>query len=216
MKIKKSLYITKLSLLSLLALLAVINFNSQNIFAQGSLAGRYELAPNVGTAPAARSFDKIKVVELFSVSCGHCYNFFKEEDKFKKAFNGKVSFVSFDMGWMGDNLARFFQLAVQEKKEKKAKEILFSAFFNAGMHNLNDPKVLQVFAGELKITGDLDKKMRTKFITKKMVDLQKLVSRNKINSTPTFIINDVIIVKGANIANLAKVINSLLKEPVSF
>jgi len=188
-------------------------FPSNNLRAE--IQGTYKLAEGK-TEPKANSYDTVKVVEVFSITCPHCYEFFKKEDPLLKKFDKKLNLSWIEVGWIGPNLTQFFYLADKQKKGFLALDVLFRAFHEAGIADLNNPEQLKIFASDLKMGANFLKEMQTPDIIKRYTDGVATTSRFGIKSTPAFIVEDSLILSGNDSANLAKVVNSLLKKPVVF
>lgn len=164
--------------------------------------------------PKDGSLDQVKLIEVFSISCVYCYNFFKSEQDFKKKFDGKLNHQYLDIGWIGENLSKFLYLADDNNKLPQARGLLFKSFHEAGIKDLNNPKTLGIFAKQLKIEDSYIEKMNADAIVKRIAAGSTLIRKFGVDSTPTFIIEDSILVKGGDLENLSLVINSLLKNPV--
>ena len=179
------------------------------------IEGRFRLAPGK-KAPAAASLDQVKYVEIFSITCPHCYNFFQKSAPFFQAYQGKINRTAIEVGWLGDNVTRFFYLAEKEGKGSQAEGLLFRAFHESGVRDLNNPDKLKIFAQELKLGDDFQKKMMAPEISQRVATGQKFVNSFGLKSTPSFVLEDSVIVEGDDVANLSLVINSMLKKPVTF
>ena len=203
-------------LLSMLAATVFLSSGSQLLFSQ-QIEGQYRISNHaLKPPPAPRSLDQVKVVEALSISCIHCYNFFaSSEKKFLDQFGDKVDFSFIDVGWIGPNLSRFLYLADNYQATHDTIEILFRSFHDDGIRSLNSPKMLKTIAAELDFPADYEEAMQDKAITRKLIEGSTLLNRFKITTTPSFIIEDSIVVVGNDVNNLSRVVNSLLKEPVS-
>ncbi len=197
-----------------LAILSSIVLIPPSALAQNELKGNFSLARYpLKPVPKAGSLDKVKVIEIFSISCIHCYNFSKVQGQLITKYGSKLDLTHYDVGWLGDNLTRFIFLSDEEKKGDTARELLFKAYHEAGIKDLNNPKTLKVFANQIGLPADFETMMKKPSITASLANSNAYISRFRVDSTPTFIVEDSIIVRGDDPLNLSLLISSLLKNP---
>ncbi|MBU2647351.1 thioredoxin domain-containing protein [bacterium] len=179
-----------------------------------AIPGKYEVIIPF-SPPAAHSLDQVTIHEVFAFDCGHCYNFHRTEyQALKKKFNHKVKFVYHPIGWRGPDPGRLFFIAEQKGKGEPVMMMVFDFIFNKGLgaEMFNRDK-LQFVARLNGLEKEFDTMMDAPEIVQKMNDSMQYAKDKKIDSTPTLVVEDVLIPE-RTYANLVTIINALLKEPV--
>ena len=87
--------------------------------------------------------------------------------------------------------------------------MLFRAFHDSGIRNLNNKNVISALALELGLKEDYEKMKNDPLILEKIKFSSLYINKLGIRSTPSFIIENSILVEGASIKNIAQVIDSL-------
>jgi predicted DsbA family dithiol-disulfide isomerase len=189
----------------------ILAFVKTPVFAD--LSGKYDIiVPNI--PPVEHSLDKIRIDEVFSFTCSHCYNFHKNAVFLEKIFGDKIEIHSIPIGWGGHNPGKLFYIAEEANKGHQVKARIFEfAFDREKGGEIYKMDVLRGVAIVEGVQNFFDEKMDSPEITKKMKAGIRLADISKIDSTPTIVIERSIKTSG-DIKNLVTVINSLLKEPV--
>ena len=193
--------------------LAVVTFATA---ALAELSGKYEIIiPNI--PPREHSLDKVNITEFFSVTCGHCYNFHKNATKLKEKYGDKIEITPNPVGWYGKDAGRLYYIGKKLGKGDLVINTLFSFVFEQSIENIGQ-KIYQreMLRNVALVTGlneEFDKYIDDPKIVKVMDNAVQNAKDFNIHSTPTIVVEGSIKTSG-NIANLDKIINSLLKEPV--
>ena len=164
------------------------------------------------TPPKAGSLKQVKVIEVLSFACPHCYEFNKKLPILTKKYKDKVSWTHYPTGAVGINPIRLYFISVKKNKGKQTKDLLFRAFHDSGIRNLNNNNVILALALELGLKEDYEKMKNDPLILEKIRFSRLYINKLGIRSTPSFIIENSILVEGANIKNIAQVIDSLLQK----
>ena len=164
------------------------------------------------TPPKAGSLKQVKVIEVLSFACPHCYEFNKKLPILTKKYKDKVSWTHYPTGAVGINPIRLYFISIKKNKGKQTKDLLFRAFHDSGIRNLNNNNVILALALELGLKEDYEKMKNDPLILEKIRFSRLYINKLGIRSTPSFIIENSILVEGANIKNIAQVIDSLLQK----
>lgn len=181
-----------------------------NAIAQ-DIKGRYTLLDGK-TAPESNSLDKVVVVEYFSFACGHCYNFNSQLPEFKLKYKGRVIFKHYPLGYAGINPSKLYFIAQTKNKTTETKNLIFRAYHDSGIKNINNDNIILTLAQELNLKDDYLELKDESFIIDQIKFTKLFAAKNSIRSTPSFIIENSLLVVGANTKNLSLVIDSLLKK----
>lgn len=183
-------------------------------FLFAEIPGNYELiVPHV--PPAARSLDKVIIVEVFAFDCVHCYHFNRDlYPKLKKKFGDKLVLDAKPIGWRGHDPGRLYFIAKNENKGHEVMLTIFELIFEGGLREqMFSRDKLQFVARRHGLFEAFKTQMDSPRIVRQMnQSIQYAKSRN-INSTPTLVIEDAIM-PVRTYSNLVTIINALLKEPV--
>jgi len=176
--------------------------------------GKYEVIIPF-SAPPEHSLDQVTIHEVFAFDCPHCFDFYNNEYKaLKKKFKDKVKFVLQPIGWRGPDPGRLYFIAEQKGKGDQVVAMIFDFIFNKGLGNqMFTRDKLQFVARMTGLTNEFKTMMDDPQIVKKMNDSMDFAKARKIDSTPTLVIEKVMIAQ-RNYSNLVTIINGLLKEPV--
>ena len=183
---------------------------AQEIQAQ-EIKGNYRLLEGK-TPPKAGSLKKVKVIEVLSFACPHCYDFNKNLPTLTKKYKDKVIWTHYPTGAVGINPILLYFISVKKNKGKQTKDLLFRAFHDSGIRNLNNKNVISALALELGLKEDYEKMKNDPLILEKIKFSSLYINKLGIRSTPSFIIENSILVEGASIKNIAQVIDSLLQK----
>jgi len=186
-------------------------FVKTTIFAE--LPGSYDIiVPNV--PPVEHSKDKVRIDEVFSFTCGHCYYLYKDIKLIEAVFGDKIEIHSVPIGWGGLNPGKLLYIAEEVNLGHKVKGRIFEFAFDrnkgADIYKMDVLRSIAIMEGIHKL---FDEKMASPEIIKKMKAGIRMTKIAKIDSTPTLVIEGSI-KTSRNIKNLFLIINSLLKEPV--
>ena len=175
------------------------------------IQGRY--TPLEGKSPlVAGSLTTVRVVEVLSFTCPHCYYFHNNLDSFQEKYGDKLIISHLPIGYAGINPAKLYFIALENDKGKEVKELLFQSFHDSGIRNLNHPNIINTLAKIAGIEQKYEQQKNSSAILDKIKFVKIFASKNNIRSTPTFVIENSILVVGADIDNLSLVLDSLLKE----
>ena len=188
----------------------VQEIQAQEIKAQ-EIKGNYRLLEGK-TPPKAGSLKKVKVIEVLSFACPHCYDFNKNLPTLTKKYKDKVIWTHYPTGAVGINPILLYFISVKKNKGKQTKDLLFRAFHDSGIRNLNNKNVISALALELGLKEDYEKMKNDPLILEKIKFSSLYINKLGIRSTPSFIIENSILVEGASIKNIAQVIDSLLQK----
>ncbi len=177
----------------------------------GAIQGNYTILAGK-TPPKAHSLKKVKIIEVLSFACPHCYNFNKNLPTLVKKYGNKVNWTHYPTGAVGINASRLYFIAVKKNKGKQTKSLIFRAFHDSGIRNLNNNSVILALAQELGLKEDFEKMKNDSLILEEIRFSRLYINKIGIRSTPSFIVENSILVEGADIRNIAKVIDSLLQK----
>ena len=202
--------ITTLFVCLAIIIAGITSIQAQEIQAQ-EIQGNYRLLEGK-TPPKAGSLKKVKVIEVLSFACPHCYDFNKNLPTLTKKYKDKVIWTHYPTGAVGINPILLYFISVKKNKGKQTKDLLFRAFHDSGIRNLNNKNVISALALELGLKEDYEKMKNDPLILEKIKFSSLYINKLGIRSTPSFIIENSILVEGASIKNIAQVIDSLLQK----
>ena len=202
--------ITTLFVCLAIIIAGITSIQAQEIQAQ-EIKGSYRLLEGK-TPPKAGSLKKVKVIEVLSFACPHCYDFNKNLPTLTKKYKDKVIWTHYPTGAVGINPILLYFISVKKNKGKQTKDLLFRAFHDSGIRNLNNKNVISALALELGLKEDYEKMKNDPLILEKIKFSSLYINKLGIRSTPSFIIENSILVEGASIKNIAQVIDSLLQK----
>ena len=162
--------------------------------------------------PKANSLEKVKVIEVLSFTCSYCYFFQKNLPDFQKKYGKKLEITHIPIGYAGINPSKLYFIALENEKGKQTKKLIFQSFHDSGIRNINHPAVIARLAKVVGLEKEYEEKKNDPDILDKIKFAQFYTRGKNIQSTPTFIIEDSILVVGANLENLSNIIDSLLKK----
>jgi len=197
-----------------LAFLILFSFLLTPVTTFSAIPGNYEVIIPF-SAPPANSLDQVTIHEVFAFDCGHCFDFHKHEYKaLKKHFKNKVKFVLRPIGWRGPDPGRLYFIAEQKGKGEQVLLMTFDFIFNKGLgKQMFNRDKLQFVARLNGLSEEFKTMMDSPEIVKKMNESMDYAREKKIDSTPTLVIENVMI-PNRHHSNLVTIINALLKEPV--
>lgn len=181
-----------------------------NSWAQ-SIQGNYKILEGK-TPPKAGSLEKVKVIEVFSFTCPHCYNFQKQLSQFQKKYGEKLEISHIPIGYSGINPSKLYFIALENNKGAEIKKLIFQSFHDSGVRNINSSETISVLAKIGEISTEFEKHKDNEAILDRIKFAKIFASSRKIARTPSFVIENSILVEGGNTNNLSLVIDSLLKK----
>ncbi|GAB1255564.1 hypothetical protein NBRC116494_00660 [Aurantivibrio plasticivorans] len=133
---------------------------------------------------------KIEVVEVFSYSCGHCYNFEPLIKEYKKNLPEGVKFKQEHIKWDGptENLARAFYTA-KALRSDAANDAMFNAIHIERKRVVEEKEIKKVFLEAGVEEKAFDKTYRSFGVNSKVNRLQDMMSDYQIDSTPQLVVN---------------------------
>ena len=196
------------------ALLALFSLLLIPLTALAVIPGKFDVIVPF-SPPPANSLDQVTIHDVFAFDCPHCYDFFSNEYKaLKKKFKNKVKIIQQPIGWRGPDPGRLYFIAEQKGKGDQVLAMTFDFIFNKGLgKEMFKRDKLQFVARLNGLTKEFNTMMDAPEIVKKMNDSMAYAQSKKIDSTPTLVIEDVMI-PNRHYSNLVTIINALLKEPV--
>ena len=162
--------------------------------------------------PLAGSLEKVRMVEVFSFTCSYCYAFQKQLADFLEQYKEKLELIHLPIGFSGVNPAKLYFIALDLEKGEEVKKLIFQSFHDSGIRNINSLEVLKVLAKISGIEKEFEENKNSDLILDKIKFAKIYASSRKIQRTPTFVIENSILVGGADTRNLSLVIDSLLKK----
>ena len=186
----------------------LFTFLITGILAQ-EIEGRYKVLEGKEPLTPA-SFKKLKVVEVFSFTCPHCYSFQKQLNKFEEKYKNKVELTHLPIGYSGVNPSKLYFIALENKKGAAVKKLIFQSFHDSGIRNINNPQIIKTLAKISGIENIYQKQQNNSAILDRIKFAQFYASSRGIASTPSFVIENTLVVEGADVKNLSKVLDSLL------
>ena len=175
------------------------------------IKGRYKVLEGK-EPPLPESLEKIKVVEVFSFTCPHCYSFQKQLDKFQEKYKNKVEISHLPIGYSGVNPSKLYFIALENGKGPFVKKLIFQSFHDSGIRNINNPQIITTLAKISRLGKEYEEQQNNPAILDKIKFSQFYASSRGISSTPSFIIENALVVEGADVKNLSEVLDSLLAK----
>lgn len=178
------------------------------------IPGKYEIiVPHV--PPAERSKTQVTLVEVFAFDCGHCFNFNKNMlPKLESKFGDKIKFMAKPIGWRGHDPGRLYFIAEEKGKGHQVMMMIFDLIFEKGLgRQMFERDKLQFVAKLNGLTQEYNTLMDDPRIVRKMNESVQYAGIRNINSTPTIVIEDVLIPE-RTFSNIVKIVNAILIDPV--
>jgi predicted DsbA family dithiol-disulfide isomerase len=152
---------------------------------------------------------------VLAFDCDHCYQFYRTTyPKLKKKFGNKINIVIRPIGWRGHDPGRLYFIAQRKRKGEQVMATIFDFIHEKGLgKQMYDRDMLQFVAKLNGLSNEFKTMMDDKEIVDKMNESVRWSESRNINSTPTLVIENALIVK-RDYFNLVTVINALLKVPV--
>ncbi len=177
------------------------------------LPGKFEvIIPNI--PPVARSLDKVRIDEVFSFTCSHCWELNKQIPLIEKIFEGKLEISARPIGWAGPNPGRLYYIGLEKGKGQQVKDRIFSFVFEQDLaQQINNKEILKNVAILEGLSNEFVTMMESPDIIKKMKDGIAIAEYANVDSTPTLIVENAI-TTSRDLKNLFELVNALLKEPV--
>jgi thiol:disulfide interchange protein DsbA len=171
-------------------LMAFIFLFPGTVLADEKIRGKYEV---IGDITKLKGANKIKMLEFFNYSCGHCYRFLETSKKLRAKFKDKLHHKKYPIYWGNQTAypAMAFYIADSVGIEEEFTQELFNTSFKLSI-NVFQPKVIRFLAKEFKIEKEMKEGMQSDAIKAKTDDSLALAKKYKANETPTIIINDVL------------------------
>ena len=167
-----------------------------------------------GIPPKEKSLDVVKIYEVFSFGCPHCFYLNNKIPKFKERFGKKVEIIPVPIGWIGPDPGRLYYIAKSKGKGEQVKDMIFDFYHVKGLgKTIYTRDKLQFVARMNGLAKEFKDLMDDPIVIKEMNDGIQMAEDKKIKSTPTFLVEGVLKASG-NLENLFYIVNSLLKEPV--
>ena len=182
-------------------------------FGMAQIKGKWEpIIPNV--PPKVHSLDQVRIYEVFSFGCPHCYHLNEKLPQLKKRFGNKIKLIPMPIGWQGVNPGRLYFIAEEKGKGEAVKAMIFDFYHQKGLEDaIYSKDKLQYVARFNGLSNEFKTRMEAPDIVKKMNDSMQFARDKGVQSTPTLIIEGALKTHG-DIQNLTLIINSLLKDPV--
>lgn len=185
-------------------------FITASLWAQ-EIKGKYRLLEDK-TPPIAGSLDTVKVVEVFSFTCPHCYSFQKQLDSFQKKYQEKLELSHIPIGFSGVNPSKLYFIALDNNKGAEIKKLIFQSFHDSGIRNINNSEIIKVLARIEGLEEEYEENKNNEAILDRVKFAQIYATSRRIQRTPTFVVENSILVEGADTKNLSLVLDSLLKK----
>jgi thiol:disulfide interchange protein DsbA len=160
------------------------------VVADEKIRGKYEV---IGDITKLKGANKIKMLEFFNYSCGHCYRFLETSKKLRAKFKDKLHHKKYPIYWGNQTAypAMAFYIADSVGIEEEFTQELFDTSFKLSI-DVFQPKVIRFLAKEFKIEKEMKEGMQSDTIKAKTDESLALAKKYKANETPTIIINDVL------------------------
>ena len=160
------------------------------VVADEKIRGKYEV---IGDITKLKGANKIKMLEFFNYSCGHCYRFLETSKKLRAKFKDKLHHKKHPIYWGNQTAypAMAFYIADSIGMEEEFTQELFDTSFKLSI-DVFQPKVIRFLAKEFKIEKEMKEGMQSDVIKAKTDESLALAKKYKANETPTIIINDVL------------------------
>ena len=171
-------------------LMAFIFLFPGTVVADEKIRGKYEV---IGDITKLKGANKIKMLEFFNYSCGHCYRFLETSKKLRAKFKDKLHHKKYPIYWGNQTAypAMAFYIADSVGIEEEFTQELFDTSFKLSI-DVFQPKVIRFLAKEFKIEKEMKEGMQSDVIKAKTDESLALAKKYKANETPTIIINDVL------------------------
>ena len=171
-------------------LMAFIFLFPGTVVADEKIRGKYEV---IGDITKLKGANKIKMLEFFNYSCGHCYRFLETSKKLRAKFKDKLHHKKYPIYWGNQTAypAMAFYIADSVGIEEEFTRELFDTSFKLSI-DVFQPKVIRFLAKEFKIEKEMKEGMQSDVIKAKTDESLALAKKYKANETPTIIINDVL------------------------
>ena len=171
-------------------LMAFIFLFPGTVVADEKIRGKYEV---IGDITKLKGANKIKMLEFFNYSCGHCYRFLETSKKLRAKFKDKLHHKKYPIYWGNQTAypAMAFYIADSVGIEEEFTQELFDTSFKLSI-DVFQPKVIRFLAKEFKIEKEMKEGMLSDAIKAKTDESLALAKKYKANETPTIIINDVL------------------------
>ena len=171
-------------------LMAFIFLFPGTVVADEKIRGKYEV---IGDITKLKGANKIKMLEFFNYSCGHCYRFLETSKKLRAKFKDKLHHKKYPIYWGNQTAypAMAFYIADSVGIEEEFTQELFDTSFKSNI-DIFQPKVIRFLAKEFKIEKEMKEGMQSDVIKAKTDESLALAKKYKANETPTIIINDVL------------------------
>ena len=171
-------------------LMAFIFLFPGTVVADEKIRGKYEV---IGDITKLKGANKIKMLEFFNYSCGHCYRFLETSKKLRAKFKDKLHHKKYPIYWGNQTAypAMAFYIADSVGIEEEFTQELFDTSFKLSI-DVFQPKVIRFLAKEFKIEKEMKEGMQSDAIKAKTDESLALAKKYKANETPTIIINDVL------------------------
>jgi len=180
-----------------------------------SIPGKYEVLIPF-SPPAAHSLDRVTVYVVFAFDCGHCYHYHRSDLKaLENRFRGKLKVVYQPIGWRGQDPGRLYFIAEEKGKGEAVMGMIFDFLFDKGLGlGMFKRDKLQFVAQMNGLEKEFRNLMDDPRIVRKMEESIRFSDDRKIDSTPTVVVEGVMIAE-RGYQNMATIINALLKDPVN-
>jgi thiol:disulfide interchange protein DsbA len=157
---------------------------------------------------------KIEVVEVFAYWCPHCADFQSMVDTWKKTKPADVNFVYLPAAFdPEDAYARAYFAADLAKAVPKIHQPLFDAIHEEGALPRSNVSIdeLGTWFGQRGLNrAKMVASMRSKEVDARMVRARAFAVANRVNSTPTLVVNGKYIVRARRLEDRLRVVDALV------
>ncbi|MDH5561391.1 MAG: thioredoxin domain-containing protein [Deltaproteobacteria bacterium] len=180
---------------------------------KAEIPGKYEIIPP-NVPPKAHSLKQVHIIEVFSFTCPHCFTLNQQMTPIKEKFGDRIKVSYVPIGWSGHDPGRLLYIAEKKGKAEPVKDMIFDYYHIKGLgKSMYTRDKLQYVAKQNGLSDEFKTQMDAPDIIKAMNDGIAMTKTYGIDSTPTLVIENSILVSG-NPSNFIPIINYLLKEPV--
>lgn len=179
------------------------------------IEGRYR---TVGKVPEKNSLSVVQFDEYINFTCPHCNNFRKAAIPLKQKYGKriKITYVPILFRNQADGPLRLFYIGDSVGRTEEIKDLIFDAAFDAGV-NIYDPAVVSYLARTAGLGEKFQKEANAAWVTQKVNLAQRRSSEFGVNSTPTVVLQDSLLVEPkagmqAFVGNLDHLIGQLLQR----
>lgn len=170
-----------------------------------------------------KTLPKLEIVEYFNFACGHCYDYAKKgEEALLKKYGDRIVYKAYPIYWGKQNHypSLLYLMSGGTSEDKfKFRKMIFDAFFIDKV-NIFDKRVLGMMTPDFSLASEFSRKADTPEGKKIMQKVLTQAEKFNVHGTPTFIINESIVVTptmtGKSIEefinNLNVVIDSVLEK----